>query len=374
MTGDGAPDRFVLEGVPKIEFWKGERCPEDLVFPSAMRACLEYLGEDYGCRHLPGYDAAWRLGCPYAFMVGVTGCAFFLSWRPGWHGDNVALHYMSDDPAAPYRRAFEAVGRDCEILPGSEATEALYRERIIESLVTRRHPALAFGVVGPPEVSLITGYDGGGDVLIGWSFFQDFPEFNAGVEFEPNGCFRKGNWAPETQGLITIGQAREKPPLAEVYRDALRWGLQVLRTPVTYGDRRVGLAAYTAWADQLLCDDDLPADDLPVLRERFGAHDDAVATVAEARWYGALFLTHAAQQLAGIQWSRRLFAAAACLAEEHDLMWEVWALAGGIGRSEEHALEFAKPDARRRMAPIILRARAKLEEAAEHIEQALAAG
>lgn len=40
-----------------------------------------------------------------------------------------------------------------------------------------------------PQPALITSYDEGGGVLIGWSFFQDFPDFNAGLEFEPSGQF-----------------------------------------------------------------------------------------------------------------------------------------------------------------------------------------
>jgi len=40
----------------------------------------------------------------------VSGVASFLSWKPGWEGDNVEIMYMSDDPAAPFDRAFRAAG------------------------------------------------------------------------------------------------------------------------------------------------------------------------------------------------------------------------------------------------------------------------
>jgi hypothetical protein len=369
----GIPARAVLENVPKVAFYDGTRCPEDMPFPSCMRALLEYFGEDYGCRHASSQDPTWRLGCPYSHMMGVTGNAFFLSWKPGWHGDNVAIHYMSDDPAAPYRRAFEAIGYGYEFVHREDGrdNEAFLRQRIVESIGAGR-PVLAFGVIGPPEPSIIAGYDDGGEVLIGWSFFQGSPGSGDGSAFEPSGYFRKRNWFPETVGLVLVGEKRERPPLDQVYRDALAWGLQVMRTPLTYDDRRIGLAAYTAWADHLLRDEDFATDDLAVLRERHGVHDDAVGMVAEARWYGALFLAHAAQQAGAIVRSEALLSAAACFAAEHDLMWRVWDLGGGNGRTDEHVRKLAEPQARRAIAPLILGAREKDREAAAHIERALA--
>jgi len=367
--------RVVLEGVPRISFYEGgPRCPEDVPFPSALRAVLEYLGEDYGCRHSSASDNTWRLGCPYAHFMGTSGAAFFLSWKPGWHGDNVALHYMSDDTGAPYRRALDSVSCAHEAIGREEGrdNEAYFRSRIVGSIRDRGRPVLALGVVGPPKPSIIAGYDEGGDVLIGWSFFQGFPESSAGLEFEPSGQFRKRNWFPETHGLIVLGEKRERPAIGDIYREALRWGLEVMRTPITHGDRHNGHAAYTAWAEHLLRDEDFATDDLATLRRRFDVHDDAVGTVAEERWYGALFLSHAAQQMGGVGSSAALWAAASCFAVEHDLMWQVWGAVGGIGRSDEKARKLAESAVRRQVVGIIEQARDKDVEAANHIERALA--
>lgn len=369
----GAPARAVLEGVPRVGFYRGERCPEDYPYPSCLRAILEYLGDDYGCRHTPGRDPAWRLGCPYAHFMGVTGAAFFLSWKPGWHPDNVAIHYMSDDPGAPFRRGLDAVGYRYEMVSwhGGEQDEASVRSMVVESIHGRGRPALAFGVIGPPEPSIIAGYDDHGEVLIGWSFFQDDPESAGGAEREPCGYFRKRDWFNATEGLVLIGDKAEPRKLDDVYRDSLRWALTVMRTPVTHGDRRNGHAAYTAWADHLQRDKDFATDDIGVLRGRHGVHDDAVGFVAEGRWYGALFLAHAAQQMGGPGVSRELLAASACLAAEHDLMWQVWDLGGGNGRDDDKVRKLAEPEVRRQIVPIILEARGKDVEAAAHIERTL---
>jgi hypothetical protein len=195
------------------------------------------------------------------------------------------------------------------------------------------------------------------------------PEFEAGLEFEPSGYFRKRDWFGDTVGLVIIGEKHERPPLGEVHREALKWTLEVVRRPMV-GGRHSGLAAYSAWADALLHDDEFPANDMSVLRERYTVHDDAVLTVAEGRWYASLFLAAVAGNEPGM--AEELLAAASCCAAEHDLMWKVWELVGGHRRSDEHIRKLAEPDVRRQIVPVILKARDRDAEAAEHIERALA--
>jgi hypothetical protein len=373
MENRSKSSSVVLEGVPRVGFYDdGERCPEDVPFPSCLRAVLEYMGESYGCKYVMATDPSWQGGCTYAYLMGTSGSAFRLSWRPGWHLDNVEIMYMSDDPAAPFERAFEAVGylNEGVMKEKGRNKEIYFRRRIIESIRDKGRPVLAFGVIGPPECCILTGYDEYGDVVIGWNFFQGFPEFNASVEFGPSGYFRKRDWFKDTEGLIVIGEKQEKPPLSKVYRRALNWALEVMRTPVTFGDRHNGLAAYEAWADALLGDDDFSMDDMDVLRGRHMVHHDAVGTVAEGRWYGALFLMRVAEYIPSM--AADLLAAAACFAAEHDLMWQIWNLAGGIGHSDAHVKKLAEPHVRRQIVPVILQARQKDVEAAGHIERALA--
>jgi len=370
------PNRLVLEDVPRVSFYEGgPRCPEDIPFPSVMRALMEYLGDkDFGCRSSHTLQPGCKITCSYSFFIGVSGVASFLSWKPGWEGDNMEIMYMSDDPAAPFERAFRATGYECQIVGMEEGrdNEAFFREQIVESIQAGR-PILAFGPIGPPESAILTGYDQGGDVLIGWSFFQSIPEFNAGVEFEPSGPFRKRDWfnyQPEFS-FIVMGQKKPRPPLSETYRQALEWMLQVARTPITFGDRHNGLAAYTAWAEHLLRDGDFP-DDEATLRQRHDVHNAAVGMVAEARWYGAQFLIQASDpEILHFSMAEDLLHAAACYTGEHDLMWKLWDLAGGNGNPDAYRY-FADPDVRRQMVPIIRQARDKAAQAADHIERALA--
>jgi hypothetical protein len=106
------PDRLVLEGVPRVHFYQGgPACPEDIPFPSVMRALMEYFQEgDFGCRTCRALLPGSKVPYTYSFFLGVSGLAYFLSWKSGWAGDNMEIMYMSDDPGAPFDRAFRATG------------------------------------------------------------------------------------------------------------------------------------------------------------------------------------------------------------------------------------------------------------------------
>lgn len=368
------PDRLVLENVPPVHFYRGRpACPEDITFPSVMRALMEYLGEeDFGCHACRATKPGCKINCSYSFFIGVTGVASFLNWKPGWEMDNVEIMYMSDNPMAPFERAFRAAGYAYEYLGVERGTDkALLQQRIVESIRHGR-PVIAFGPIGPPESAILCGYDEGGEVLIGWNFFQDFPEFNAGVEYEPSGMFRKREWFSYPPGfsIMLTGEKQERPSLSETYRQSLDWMLKVARTPVTFGDRHNGLAAYTAWSEQLLGEDSLP-DHETAQRLRFDAHNNLVGNLAEARWYGSLFLNQAAEgEFLHYNCAADLLHASACYAEEHALMWKLWNLAGGNGNPEAWR-HFADTDVRRKMSAVIEEARQQDMKAVYHIEQAL---
>ena len=379
------PERLVLEGVPQVKFYDGgPRCPEDLCIPSVLRALGEYFGEEtFGCRTCRSMKPGCKINCSYSFFVGVTGVAAFLSYKKGWQDSNAAF-YMSPDPEAPERWGFRALGYPFHWLekrPDAEAEQD--RERFLQAIIEslqKGKPVIAYGVVGPPEPAIITGYDDGGEILIGWSFFQSIPELSVGVEFEPSGYFRKRNWFEETHSLLLVGEKQERPPMKEIFTDALRWMVNVARMPVVrpepdapewYRGRANGLAAYNAWQESLLCDEDFTSASQAALRQLHEIHNSAVSQVAEARWYGSQFLIEAVNSDAlHYHMAEDLLHAAACYAAEHDLMWKVWDLAGGNGNPEAWKF-FADPAVRRQMVPVIQEACRQDEMAIQHIERAL---
>lgn len=380
------PVRLVLEGVPKVAFYSGgPRCPEDICWPSTLRAALEYLGDpQVGCRCLRafGREGDWQLGCSYALHVVTSGIGFQQLWLPGdWeYADDVTR--LTPEPAGPYRHALEAMGYPYEILvnPGAKnapaflaplgaaADEATLRARIAASLAAGR-PVVALGVLGPPEAGLVTGYDEGGDVLIGWSFFQQMPEFGAGLEFEPSGEYRARGWFANTPAIILLGEAGERPRLKDSLRAAYLRAVELVRTEEMNGYRG-GLAALDAWAEAVADDANWPAGDMATLRTRYARHTNLVGAVAEGRWYAAVAIAGHAVTEDRPAPVEHLLAAAACYARIHRLMWDVWACAGGIGDDDAKVARGTTPEARRRIAALLREARAVDDNAAEHLERA----
>jgi hypothetical protein len=369
---EASPVRAVLEGVPQVNFFcGGERCPEDVPFPSCLRATLEFLNDGVRCQEALLEGRRRRRQCCYGYIMGASGAAFRLLWSPQrWDGANTDLMTMCEDPLEPYRRAFFAVGYECEVVAKdpTETNESEFRACIKRSIGELQRPLLALGVVGPPECGIVTGYDNEGDVLIGWSFFQDSPEHTEGLEFEPSGYFRKQGWYADTEAVMALGTRHGRPEPERVLESTIQWVLSMANTPVVCG-RFSGLTAYEAWADALGREEDFPAGDLDALRERHVAHNDAVGTVAEGRWYASRFCMDMAEKVPGA--TRKLLAAAGCYEAEHDLMRKLWALMDGNGMDDRNVLKLADPEVRAQSARIILQAREKEVRALEHLESVL---
>ena len=296
---------------------------------------------------------------------------------------------MTEHTLEPMTRAFHAAGytavpvakadpshwaedlfREAAIeLDGELTDEEGFRKRIVES-IKNRCPIIAFGVIGPPEACVITGYEDEGELLIGWSFFQDEVIGQPGVEFLPDGYFRKRNWEADTWSMMAIGDKLGTPDRRAAYIDALKWALHVMREPTRYkGERHNGIAAYDAWAEHVLRDDEV-AGGTTDRNDPFGAHSDAVDVVAEGRHYGSVFLRQVAEVLSEAK-NDLMLAAEACKAQ-HDLMWEIWKLVGGNRRGAEQRTAFLKPEVRQAIVPLILKARDR-QAAADFVEEALAA-
>jgi RNA polymerase sigma factor (sigma-70 family) len=367
--------RKVIEGVPSVGYFSGGRnCPETYTFPSCLSACLKSMGEDYGYKEIDAHGSKWRLNNTYVFIMGTSGEAFRLFWKPGWNLDNSGIIGEKTDPNEFVTRAFKAIGFAHRVIYKSEndaEAEKRFRDNIIESIRDKGHPVIGLGVIGPPECCVITGYDEEGDVLVGWSYFQDIDEFKEGIDFEPSGYFRKRDWFKDTYGIITIDEKLERPAMSDVCRRALACAIELARRPKINlgGERHNGLAAYKAWAETILNDDDFKTDDIAILRERYMAHNNAVGMVAEGRWYGLQFIEQMMEHVPDM--ADELGKAILCYLAQHDLMWKIWGLVGGYGYSDDKPIKFTEHDIRRQISEIILEAREKEAEAVGHLERAL---
>ena len=279
------PERIVLDGVPKVRYFKDGMCP----FALCLKSCMDSLGEQYS----------------YDYILGASGACFRMSWNhTKWDEGNMDLGRLGPEP---FRRGLRAVGLehrflvkkswwpdatgdDIDVLDDNKETEALFRKTIVASIRVGK-PALAFGVVGPPEVSIVTGYDEGGDVLVGWSCHQGGHPRD---QLEPNGQFRQREWFAKTEGLIMIEGEPGKPDLDRVYQESLDWAYQVLTLPKNK-THVFGQEAYKQWAWAMIKDHAFPADDEETLQKRRHTVWDGLIMMAE-RGAAAKFLEEAAKR------------------------------------------------------------------------------
>jgi hypothetical protein len=348
--------RVVIPGVPRVGYHIDDRY-YFTPFAASLRSCLAYLGEKY----------------TYSYILGMSGASFRLMWNTKkWDGGNVDIMLMAEDPVEPIRRAFDAVGYNLQVLTQDKCDITQFQNSITESICDKGKPVLAAGVIGPPEVCIVTGYDEGGEILTGWNFFQErvheFPE----ADFELNGYFRKRNWFKNTPALFIIGDTQEKLPLQILYRNALEWALNVIRTPVVrteFGSEYYsGIRAYQAWADWMQHDAYFP-DDLTILEERKMVHYDAMCMVAERGDHASAFLREIAASEPKMTHS--LIAAAECYEQAKSTLGVLHKATKGFIATREQLRNLLPADVRKTMATAILDARTYEIKAAEYIERAL---
>ncbi len=289
-----APARAVLEGVPKIGYHV-HCCP----FPGTLMSIMQYL-------HDP---------CTYDYVMGVTGAAFRRLWQRD-DGGNVDTMYLAPEP---HERAFRALGYACRTVPKDRAAMV---EAIRES-VGRGMPVIAFGIIGPPEAGIVAGYDRDGEVLYGYSYFQDGAV--AGY-YALDGWFEKMD-RHGPYGLIVIGDRVPRPPEREILTSTLQWAVDLARVPVRV-EHASGLAAYEAWAAGFEADADYPSNDLQVLATRVMVHGDQ-AMMLDERHNAAGYLRSMAK--VAPEAGEHLKAAAALYDQVADHMPAIWLWGHSMG-------------------------------------------
>ena len=335
MSDEDYPIRKVLEGVPRAGY-DVRLCP----FPGSLCACLQYLGDPRD----------------YDYVMGVTGAAFRRLWNRD-DGGNVDLSYLGDEP---FRRVFEALGYAWHKIPAE-------REAMIDAVresIGRYVPAISFGIIGPPEAGVVAGYDRGGEVLYGWSYFQE----------QKDHYYEKSDWFETMdknagKGLILIGDKRPtRPPAREILHESLEWAIGLERTAARPGlpQHIGGLAAYDAWAEAMEVDADYPAGDPQILGVRVMVHGDQCAMLDERR-SAAGFL----RQMTGVapEIADHLNAAAALYDRVAAL--PLWPWDYSMGRDAQEGL--ADPEVRRALAAHARAARDVETQAVAHLERALGA-
>jgi hypothetical protein len=316
-------------------------------FASAFVSAMNSLGENI----------------PYHYVMGTSGAAFRFTIHPGeWEFGNYSILNISADIMEPIRRAFDAVGYEyTRYEKGSRQDDIA---RIMDS-INRGVPVLAFQVVGPSDCCIITGYDADGEVLLGWSTYQDIPE-DHNIPHDQTGYFRKPGWHDNTPAYLLIGEKGDRPPLRSAYLDALQWAVHLMRTPLM-GRNVTGLEGLTLWAEEMTQEKYFPAGDDHIIGHRYVSAAINM-TMLRDHCLAEPFLRQAAADIPDFQ--PELTLAAGCYEEVKRIRNGMDDLIAD-NFSEKSMKAIVDPEIRRAYADAILRIRDAEAEAVGHIEHLL---
>lgn len=223
-----------------------ENVPRVAQFLDGGSLLTPYIGSLWAALHGMGRPR------PYADILAMCGAGNRLVWRPGrWDGGSVDILSCEEDAFAPHRRALGALGlsgafRLAKPIAGMEGpfvSEDEARTEIVKSLDAGA-PVIAMGIIGPPECCVVFGYEGDGEKLLGWNYFQTSEGF---AEDKP---FEKAGWFGGMIGYILLSEAGPAPSERENALVAARAIVEnAVRADVRGG--KIGLAAWEAMLDTL---------------------------------------------------------------------------------------------------------------------------
>jgi hypothetical protein len=279
----------VLQGVPPLRFW-GEGAVGWYCLAGAVTRYLEFI----------------RDPVPYAEVMGVSGAAWRLIWDEGqWSPDNLIMAWYGHSLAE--KRIADAFGYRYAFLDSDETSEEAITARIRAEIDAGR-PAIAIGIAGPEEC-LVAGYREGGVVLLVQSFFE-----------RTDGYLEVRDWydQPQFLGLHLLAKTGERKSECQNLIEALTWAVE-MAAMTEAGGRAAGLAAYDAWAKDMLRDEDFRGDDLDRIGENcLGIGDNGIILLC-ARKVAAEYL-EMMQDAVGSQARTHLLAAAELHRRESETM------------------------------------------------------
>jgi hypothetical protein len=342
--------RMLIEGdILQIGFYRVGKAPypEDIVPGAVLRALAQHLGLD-----LQTQGVFWG---DYCFFAGVTGEAFrfleFMGLGRGAPGKSIAERYGNTSTAELYRNALDAAGL-AFVMHARPLDREAVQHQVVESLRDRRTPVIGLGGFGPPEPFLITGYDEGGDVLLGWSHLQGDAKDKPEVGFEPTGQFRLRDWDRVIDGVVVVTGKKDRPPLRQVYRDALARGVRELQTMGGEEDR-LGMAAMEQWAVHLGREADYAGFSAEQWQKAHSDHGSTAGDLAERRALAASFVELAARVLPEARGDLDL--AQAAFMGSHDTVYEIWETVARIGPFDPDQAKFRDPAPRATLAALVRR-------------------
>lgn len=267
----------ILYGIRKIEHGA---YGSNTMFPICVKAVSEYLGDDVS----------------YAYIMAVTGAAFRLVWnRNEWDLSNIDIYHTLRESNTIYQYGARALGRDFSFLGREKETIKKEFSDFIKKAIANGYPVIALGIIGPPEPCIVTGFEADGDIVMGWNFFQNDPEFSSDISTMDNGYFRCHTWweNTDTQAVMCIGALTDT---TYDTKDIINMALKIMepRDENTYAK---GIRAYEAWKEMLLQETWFGnGSTFDVLFSKLLVQNDAMTCLQDGRKWAATYFEELANQ------------------------------------------------------------------------------
>jgi hypothetical protein len=266
MATRSTAGRRVIDNVPPVNYMADGFCP----FASSLRSLLASQGQEVSTRDI----------------MALSGVAFRMTWNAKeWDPGNMGLGTFGPGPLRQGIRTFgyeprflvrkswwpQAAKDDDVSLFTDAKAEAAFRRAIVGSIKAGM-PVIAFGVVGPPEETVVFGYDKNGEVLIGWSCMDDE---HIKAPRNKDGSFRKRNWFGQTKGIVVMERKLPAAKRKAAVDGALAWAYHMATHPTT-GPHLHGVAAYEGWARGMRQDEAFPDDAKTIQQRRYTVWDGLI--------------------------------------------------------------------------------------------------
>ena len=241
----------------------------------------------------------------------------------------------------------------------------IFQSKIVNNIENNR-PVISYGIIGPPDEGVVTGYDRNGQVLLGRSYFHD----------NKNGYYEKDDWYDACLGLVLIGEKKKTPAKHHIYLEALRWAVQLAKEPevkaLANNDNQHlnGFTAFDAWIDALQNDTYFPKDDMDELTLSCLIHTNVTLSgLVDSRRAAVGFLKSMNDEFP----TGKADISKAVDAYEKELGF----LLDGLKsvpfafQPEEERLRMADPEVRSNLSTLIRNSKEKEMQAISHIEHAI---
>jgi len=236
LEGGFSMTRNFIPGMQKVDWSDTKRQNE---FVNSVLSALGALGESLS----------------YDYVCAVSGCALRTSFSvPSTDLWNHGNYHVSMAPII-LEHTFKMLGYKASCCASSDYETD---RDLITNSIDRGVPVVTVeGVISCADACVISGYDNGGGVLLGYSPFMHIEDDHSEAP-DDTGYFRKSNWhdwfdSLENKGyILIIGEKCEKPDADTILRETLQLAARLIGEECLVPGQHNGLAAHRAFANALM--------------------------------------------------------------------------------------------------------------------------